>query len=81
MIWLIVPAASILGGALVFVVWRVSEWVTHRKSRALVEQRLTDAFARAEAETAVLPSPERPIDPQEVSNALNRLRALGRKPL
>lgn len=58
----------------------VRHWWKHRADRIMVEKALTESINKVEAEKAKLPDPEQPLDPKKVSDALNRVRALGREP-
>lgn len=68
--------------ALVFVAWQyVSDRVRRNASTEIVAREI-EKIIKADGEKVVkLPDPERPINPQEVSDALRKLRDLGRKPL
>lgn len=71
--------AGVFGAAAVWFWWGARS--AKAKTRAFVENELNKVFEQAKKDIEALPDPERKMDPQEVANALERIRARGREPL
>lgn len=81
MIWLLIPAAAVGGALIVWLLWLLPDWQAKRRKAAERVKALNAIVDEAMSEKAALPDPERDLNEKDVNDAINRARALGRKPL